>query len=172
MIFAIAAALLTAVLLYMWLFKDWDDFLECVKFWLMPDIVSMFRGKYWEDAWAEFKLLLWLGISIGVGALYAPEIFVLSEKRISFLLFYDGYFVPLSGFFPVAAPIRKTLCANCVMFLFGTECGLCVLLRCAGCFFGAFYRIEKQPARLSLLNLRFRRPLVASSDSGIRLAVE
>ena len=32
MIFAIAAALLTAVLLYMLLFEDWDDFLECVKF--------------------------------------------------------------------------------------------------------------------------------------------
>ena len=69
MIFAIAAALLTAVLLYMLLFKDWDDFLECVKFWLIPDIVSMFRGEYWEDAWAELKLLLWLSISIGVGAL-------------------------------------------------------------------------------------------------------
>ncbi|MFC2715417.1 hypothetical protein [Kingella denitrificans] len=69
MIFAIAAALLTAVLLYMLLFEDWDDFLECVKFWLMPDIISMFRGKYWEDVWAELKLLVWLGISIGVGAL-------------------------------------------------------------------------------------------------------
>ena len=31
--------------------------------------LSMFRGKYWEDAWAELKLLVWLGISIGVGAL-------------------------------------------------------------------------------------------------------
>ncbi|GAA8965820.1 hypothetical protein HpSP79_09240 [Helicobacter pylori] len=50
MIFVIAAALLTAVLLYMLLFEDWDDFLESVKFWLMPDIISMFRGKYWEDA--------------------------------------------------------------------------------------------------------------------------
>ncbi len=69
MIFAIAAALLTAVLLYMLLFEDWDDFLECVQFWLMPDIISMFRGKYWEDVWAELKLLVWLGISIGVGAL-------------------------------------------------------------------------------------------------------
>ena len=69
MIFAIAAALLTAVLLYMLLFKDWDDFLECVKFWLIPDIISMFRGKYWVDAWAELKFLVWLGISIGVGAL-------------------------------------------------------------------------------------------------------
>ena len=73
MIFAIAAALLTAVPLYMLLFKDWDDFLESVKFWLMPDIISMFRGKYWEDAWAELKLLVWLGISIGVGALVYPN---------------------------------------------------------------------------------------------------
>ena len=40
----------------------------------------------------------------------------------------------------------KRLCVTCVMFLFGTEFGLCVLLRCAGCFFGAFHRIEKQPA--------------------------
>ena len=40
----------------------------------------------------------------------------------------------------------KRLCATCVMFLFGAEFGLCVLLRCADCFFGAFYRIEKQPA--------------------------
>ena len=63
MIFAIAAALLTAVLLYMLLFEDWDDFLECVKFWLMPDIISMFRGKYWEDAWAELKLYGWALVS-------------------------------------------------------------------------------------------------------------
>ena len=40
----------------------------------------------------------------------------------------------------------KRLCATCVIFLFGTEFGLCVLLRCAGCFFLVFYRIEKQPA--------------------------
>ena len=33
--------------------------------------------------------------------------------------------------------LAKRLCVTCVMFLFGTEFGLCVLLRCAGCFFGA-----------------------------------
>ena len=32
---------------------------------------------------------------------------------------------------------EKRLCAICVIFLFGTEFGLCFLLRCAGCFFGA-----------------------------------
>ena len=40
--------------------------------------------------------------------------------------------------FPLLPPRpAKRLCTTCVMFLFGTEFGLCVLLRCAGCFFGA-----------------------------------
>ena len=34
--------------------------------------------------------------------------------------------------------MRKTLCVTYVMFLFGAEFGLCVLLRCAGCFWGRF----------------------------------
>ena len=36
----------------------------------------------------------------------------------------------------------KRLCATCVIFLFGTEFGLCVLLRCAGCFWGCFIALE------------------------------
>ena len=57
-------------------------------------------------------------------------------------------------------PAKRRLCAICVIFLFGTEFGLYVFfLRCAGCFLGAFHRIEKQPAHLDLLNWRFRRPL-------------
>ena len=71
-----------------------------------------------------------------MGALYAPEIFVLSEKRILSPAFHDGYFIPPSGCSPAAAPMCKTLCANCVMFLFGAAFGLCALLRCAGCFLG------------------------------------
>ena len=63
-----------------------------------------------------------------MGASYVPEIFVPSEKRILSPLFHDGYFVPPSGFLPAAAPMCKTLCVNCVMFLFGAEFGLCALL--------------------------------------------
>lgn len=49
MIYAIAAALVTAALLYTLLFEDWEEFAECVKFYLTPDIISLFRGKFWED---------------------------------------------------------------------------------------------------------------------------
>ena len=42
-----------------------------------------------------------------MGALYAPEIFVLSEKRILSPVFHGDYFVPPLGFLPAAAPTRK-----------------------------------------------------------------
>ena len=72
-----------------------------------------------------------------MGTRYVPEIFVPSEKRILSLHFmaailshrWDSSLLP-----PRPA---KRLCVTCVMFLFGTEFGLCFLLRCAGCFFGA-----------------------------------
>ena len=37
MIFAILIGLLTAVLLYFVMFKDWDEFVECVEFYCTPD---------------------------------------------------------------------------------------------------------------------------------------
>ena len=67
MIFAILIGLLTAVLLYFVMFKDWDEFVECVKFCFTSEIISALRGKYWEDVWAETKILLWLGISVTAG---------------------------------------------------------------------------------------------------------
>ncbi|GJM19560.1 MAG: hypothetical protein DHS20C14_17730 [Phycisphaeraceae bacterium] len=40
-------------------FGGWDGFGECVKYWLMPDVVSLFRGEWGEDFWAELKLVWW-----------------------------------------------------------------------------------------------------------------
>lgn len=85
-----------------------------------------------------------------MGASYVPEIFMPSEKRILSPAFHDSYFVPPLGFpLPPHQPAKR-LCATCVIFLFGAEFGLCALLRCVGCFFGAFHRIEKQPAQYSV----------------------
>ena len=75
MIFAVLIALITAAVLYILLFKDWDEFVECVKFCFTPEIISALRGKYWEDVWAETKILLWLSISViaGVSAYFWLE---------------------------------------------------------------------------------------------------
>lgn len=44
------------------IFSTWEEFFECVKFWLTPDIISMFRGEWVEDTWAELKLFAWLAL--------------------------------------------------------------------------------------------------------------
>ena len=81
-----------------------------------------------------------------MGALYALEIFMLSEKRILSPAFHDDYFVPPLGFLPAAAPTRKTpvrnLCHISVWYRirFMRSFAMCRLL------LGAFHRIEKQPA--------------------------
>lgn len=64
---SIAAGLLTLWVLFQVLFGNKEELIKCIKFWFTPDIVSMFRGQYWDDHWAEFKLLIWLGVSVAVG---------------------------------------------------------------------------------------------------------
>ena len=44
------------------IFGCWSDFLEAVKFWLTPDSLSMFRGEYTDDIWAELKLGFLIGV--------------------------------------------------------------------------------------------------------------
>jgi len=61
------AGIITLSVMYRFLFRDKDELIECIKFWLTPDIISMFRGEYWDDHWAEFKLLIWVGTSTAVG---------------------------------------------------------------------------------------------------------
>ena len=42
------------------LFKDWNDFKEALLFWFTPDIISAFRGEYFDDMWGEMKLGFWI----------------------------------------------------------------------------------------------------------------
>ena len=49
-----------------WLvFNDWDDFLESVRFFLTPDMFSLFNREYWDDRWGEMKLGLWIAACVG-----------------------------------------------------------------------------------------------------------
>ena len=47
-------------LLFKPFFGDRDGFIDCVKFWIKPDIFSLFSGQYFEDRWSEMKLGLWI----------------------------------------------------------------------------------------------------------------
>ena len=74
-----------------------------------------------------------------MGALYALKIFMPRRLKNRFYLLRFMAII-LSHRWDSSLLLHqpaKCLCAICVIFLFGTEFGLCVLLRCAGCFFGA-----------------------------------
>ena len=71
---AILIAVNLPVYYFLWrlTFGCMEDFLECVRYWLTPDIISMFRGEYGEDFWGELKLFWWLALCVGaVAAEYA-----------------------------------------------------------------------------------------------------
>ncbi len=64
---SLAVGLGTAAALWKLFFADLDDFLECISYWLKPDLWSWYKGEATEDWWAELKLAAWLLISVGVG---------------------------------------------------------------------------------------------------------
>lgn len=73
MVLAILAGVVVAgvvgAVLFSLFFDGLDDFLECVRYYFTPDIVSLFRGEYSEDRWSEIKLGVWIALSIGSGVL-------------------------------------------------------------------------------------------------------
>ena len=45
-----------------WLFFDsWDGFVESLRYAATPDIISAFRGEYWDDRWEELKMFFFIG---------------------------------------------------------------------------------------------------------------
>jgi len=60
------------------IFRDWQGFWECVKYWLTPDIISAFRGDYFEDWTSELKLFLWLivcGVCVAAEGVLIDRVF-------------------------------------------------------------------------------------------------
>jgi hypothetical protein len=65
-------------LLFRPVFGDWEEFVDCVKFWFTPDILSLFVGEYLGDRWSELKLVFWVvcgllaetGVYVGLTRLF------------------------------------------------------------------------------------------------------
>jgi hypothetical protein len=56
--------------IFLWLgrlfFGGWDGFWSAVKFWLTPDFLSMFEGRFWNDWHAEMLLGLYIAVCAGL----------------------------------------------------------------------------------------------------------
>ena len=48
------------------LFRTWADFWEAIVFWLKPELWSWAEGEYWDDIYAECKLMIWALVPIGL----------------------------------------------------------------------------------------------------------
>jgi hypothetical protein len=48
-------------------FKDFGDFIECLRYIYQPGFISFFRGETSEDFWATTKVHVWLGLGAILG---------------------------------------------------------------------------------------------------------
>ena len=63
----IIGGVLTLALLFRLFFRDFEEFGEAIRFWFTPEIVSIFRGEWSQDWFAELKLTVWLALGGIVG---------------------------------------------------------------------------------------------------------
>ena len=45
------------------LFENADDVQDAVYYWLIPDIIALFRRNWWEEQWAGFRLGIFAVVS-------------------------------------------------------------------------------------------------------------
>jgi hypothetical protein len=51
-------------MLFKTMFDGWEDFADCIGYWFTPDVLSLFRGEWTEDWWAEMRLLIFLALVV------------------------------------------------------------------------------------------------------------
>ncbi len=64
---SILAVLVVLRLTFNWFFDDLDDLMEAVKLWFTPEIITVFRGKWGDEMWAELKIFVWLVLGVAAG---------------------------------------------------------------------------------------------------------
>ncbi len=68
-------------LLYRLFYRDAQEFIDAIWFWIKPDFWSLLDGEYWDDFWAEMKLGLFLTACSGtvMGEAYLVATYVLTR---------------------------------------------------------------------------------------------
>lgn len=45
--------------------ENYEDLAEAIRYLFQWDLVSLFKGEYWEDQWATLKFNIFLGLCLG-----------------------------------------------------------------------------------------------------------
>jgi hypothetical protein len=69
-------------LLYRLFYRDFDEFMEAIRFWLKPDLWSWIDGEYWDDVMASMKLGIFFSLCSGavMGEAYLVATYLLTRK--------------------------------------------------------------------------------------------
>ena len=67
-ILSVTAGVGLLALLFKPFFGCKEEFIDCIKFWFTPDIISLFFGEYIKDRLSELKLGLWILLGAMAGA--------------------------------------------------------------------------------------------------------
>lgn len=66
---AIIAGLIAAAVLYLLMFKSFEDFTDSIKYWLDSSYrnnnIEMFSSEWWKST----KIFMWLGLSMAIAVL-------------------------------------------------------------------------------------------------------
>ncbi len=64
---AVLAGLVTLALLFRLFFRDIEDFQECLKYAMKPNLMSWVSGDLGEDLWCSLKFSVWIACGLIVG---------------------------------------------------------------------------------------------------------
>lgn len=64
---SIAVGAVMAGILFRVFFDGFVEFVDCLRLCFTPEIISAFRGEWYESNWAYVKLLIYAGLSVGSG---------------------------------------------------------------------------------------------------------
>lgn len=68
-------------LLYRLLYRDFDEFMEAIRFWIKPDLWSLIDGEYWDDVLASMKLGIFFALCSGavMGEAYLVATYIVAR---------------------------------------------------------------------------------------------
>ena len=66
---AIIAGIIAAAVLYLLMFKGFEDFSESIKYWLFSNHRHSVDDMFSEEWWQKTKIFIWLGLSAAIAVI-------------------------------------------------------------------------------------------------------
>lgn len=65
-----------------WIYQDWHDFVDSLRFLYQPSWLSLLRGEWHEDNWATLKFFFFLCCCLGCAGIVYKVLDGLSKQNV------------------------------------------------------------------------------------------